>query len=188
MKISVKTRTGFYSGDEMGKLMEIYNQYPLSLLIIHPRAREDFYKGEPNQAVFAEAYQQSKSPVCYNGNVFSKEDYQVVTKKYPALDGVMIGRGAIQNPAIFREIRGGARLTTQELIVFSKKLAENYYEVLESTVFTLQKLKEIWAHIMLNFPEEGKIAKAIKKANKISDFMAAIQYLPELNQSGCKEL
>lgn len=180
IKISVKTRTGYTSGAEMEKLMQIYNKYPLSLLIIHPRAREDFYKGEPDLTVFSRAAGVSENKVCYNGNIFSLEDYQRIAKQFPDLEGVMIGRGALKNPAIFREIRGGKRIETSELIAFSELLAERYLQVLGSETFTLHKLKEIWAYIMWNFPEEKKIGKAINKAAKLTDFMNAICCLPDL--------
>ncbi len=180
MRISVKTRIGYDSGDEMEDLMRIYNKYPMSLLIIHPRAREDFYNGEPNYEVFSASYATSTNKLCYNGNVFTEEDYRRITTQFPDLDSVMLGRGAIRNPALFREIRGGAPLTTAELVEFSERLAANYNEVLTSETFTLHKLKEIWVYMMQNFPEEKKIAKTIKKANTLTDFMAAIHRLPEL--------
>lgn len=180
IKISVKTRIGYFSGDEMDSLMEIYNKYPLSLLIIHPRTREDLYKGFPNNEVFEKAYNISKNSVCYNGNIYSLEDYTRTASKFPDLDGMMLGRGAIRNPALFREIKGGRPLTTHELIAFSEQLAENYYNILKSDTFTLHKMKEVWVYMIQNYPEEKKIAKAIKKSNTLSDFTAALHRLPKL--------
>jgi tRNA-dihydrouridine synthase len=42
MKISVKTRLGLHESEEFGRILEIYNRYPISELIIHPRVRKDF--------------------------------------------------------------------------------------------------------------------------------------------------
>ena len=42
IKISVKTRTGFYSHEEFGELLSVYNKYPITELTIHPRVREEF--------------------------------------------------------------------------------------------------------------------------------------------------
>ena len=44
MKISIKTRLGRYEPEEIGPLMEIFNDYPLEELIIHPRVREVYTK------------------------------------------------------------------------------------------------------------------------------------------------
>lgn len=177
VSVSVKTRTGFHSGEEMERLMEVYNEYPISELTIHPRAGEDFYKGLPDMAVFSDAYNKAQMPVCYNGDVTTVEDYEKIASLYPDLSGVMIGRGAIKNPAIFREIRGGEPLKTEELIAFSDRLSDVYYDALGSEVFTLQKLKEVWGYMMLGYPEETKIAKNIKKASKREELSEVIHRL-----------
>lgn len=181
IKITVKTRIGFLSEGEMENLMKIYNKYPVAELIIHPRTREEFYKGTPHMDAFKKAYETSKSPVAYNGNIFKREDFERITKEYPNLSSVMIGRGAIQNPAIFREIKGGKRLSTQELLLFSKKLEKCYEEKLDCNVFTVHKLKEVWLYMMENFPEETKILKAIKKATHTKDIISATDMLPEIS-------
>lgn len=180
MKISVKTRIGYSSPEEMDTLMEIYNKYPISELIIHPRTREDLYKGVPNYEAFEKAYKSSKNEVCYNGNVYTKEDYDRIVSDYPEIVGVMLGRGAIKNPALFREIRGGEKITTEELVEFSKRLIDDYNERFCSEIYTLHKMKEIWMYMLQNYPEETKIAKAIKKSNKLTEFKTAIQSLPKL--------
>ena len=180
MKVSVKTRIGFEDGAEMEELIGIYNEYPISELMIHPRTREAFYEGVPNNAVFKKAYEASSNKVCYNGNIFTAADYERTVREYPNLSSVMIGRGAIANPAIFREIRGGKRLTRNELIEFTRVFAEEYNKLVRSETFTLHKLKGMWIYMMWNYPEERKLAKRLKKANRLRDFMDALNCLPEL--------
>lgn len=67
LRISVKTRIGIERPEEGYTLMKIYNQYPVSEVIIHPRTRKEYYKGEPHLDVFSELLAMSKHPVCYNG-------------------------------------------------------------------------------------------------------------------------
>ena len=184
LKVSVKTRSGFSSGAELEKLMEIYNKYPMEELIIHPRTREEYYKGEPDMGVFNTAFEKSNNPVCYNGNVFTVQDYKEITEKYPGLEGVMIGRGAVANPAIFRGIKGGRSTETAELVEFTQVLAERYLDVLGSEVYTLHKLKEIWLYTMWMYPTEKKLLKEIKKSNKLGDLLAAVKALPKLGEEG----
>ena len=180
MTISVKTRAGFYSHDEFDEILSIYNKYPISELIVHPRIREEYYNNLPNEESFEKAYKGAKTKLSFNGNVYSVKDYEKITQKYKKLDSVMIGRGAIKNPAIFREIRGGKHLETKELVDFSHILEERYLKVLGSEIYTLHKLKEIWIYVMQNFPEEKKILKAVKKANRLCDLNSAIGCLPKL--------
>ena len=75
-------------------------------------------------------------------------------------------------------IKGGKPLETQELIRFSKLLQERYLTLLQSEVYTLHRLKEIWLSMILNFPEEKKIAKAVKKSATLDDLNRAIVCLP----------
>ncbi len=180
MKISVKTRIGFSSPDEFSHLMEIYNKYPISCLTIHPRTREQLYNGSCDISAFEKAYDVSKNKLCYNGDICTTEDFLKITGKFDKLDSIMIGRGAVANPAIFREIRGGEKLRTEELCAFSELLAERYKKVLGSEVFTLHKLKEVWIYAIRNFPNETKVAKLIKKAGTLGEFMAALKMLPEI--------
>ncbi len=180
IKVSVKTRLGFSSSEEFPKIMEVYNKYPLSSLIVHPRTREEFYNGKPSLSSFQYAYDTSKNKLCYNGDIYTAEDYDRIKERFPNIDGVMLGRGAISNPALFREIRGGEKLKTKELVAFSERLIEKYRLVLGSDTFTLHKLKEIWVYVLWNFPSEKKLAKAIKKATTIDAFMSSIRALPEL--------
>ena len=115
MEISVKTRIGMVNPEEFYEILEIYNKYNLKELIIHPRVREDFYNNIPNLEVFEYAYKNSKNKLCYNGDVNSVDDYKEIIKKFPNIDSVMIGRGAITNPNIFSEIRGGERITKEKV-------------------------------------------------------------------------
>lgn len=176
IKISLKTRTGFYSHEEFFDLVELYNDYPATELIVHPRIREELYSGVPNMDSFDVAYKNSKHNLCYNGDIVTVEDFQKISTCYPDLNSVMIGRGAIQNPAIFREIREGEKIKTEELVRFSQTLEERYLEVLGCEHYTVHRLKEIWLYIMKNFPE-GKGTKAIKKSNSLKDINDAIKKL-----------
>ncbi len=180
-KISIKTRTGFYSHDEFDDLLGVYNKYPVSELIVHPRVRQEYYNTNPNMQSFDKAYINSTAKLCYNGNVYCAQDYQKIVCNYPNLNSIMIGRGAIKNPAIFREIRGGARLTTGELVKFSNLLQKRYFELLDSDMYTLHKLKEIWIYAMQNYPNENKVLKAVKKSGRLIELNNAINCLPDID-------
>ncbi len=179
IKITVKSRAGFYSHDEFEGILRVFNKYPIHELTLHPRVREEYYGGSPNMATFDLAYRQSRAPLCYNGNIYSPADYGELAKKYPGLSSVMIGRGAVKNPAIFRELKGGNPLKTGELIAFSKLLEQRYLRLLGSDRYTLHRLKEIWLYSIQNYPSETKIIKAIKKSQNLRDLNSAINALPE---------
>lgn len=104
MRISVKTRIGKDNPEEFEELLRIYNRYPMEELIVHPRVQLDFYKNTPNWDVFAEAEVKSRNPLCYNGDIFSTEDYRRWREQFPSISSVMLGRGVLANPLLIEQL------------------------------------------------------------------------------------
>ncbi|MDO4803415.1 MAG: tRNA-dihydrouridine synthase family protein [Lachnospiraceae bacterium] len=115
--ISVKTRIGVDEANEWERIFAIYNRYPISELIVHARTLREYYNGLAHPDVFEEILKRSHIPACYNGNIYTKGDYEAVTERFggnPMFSGVMIGRGLVRNPALAREIRGRFGLGEEE--------------------------------------------------------------------------
>ena len=85
MGLSVKTRLGLTDPEEFSAILAVYNRYPLTELIIHPRVQRDLYGNRPRMEVFAEAVMLSDHPVCYNGDIKSAGDIAVLEKEFPTL-------------------------------------------------------------------------------------------------------
>ena len=100
LKISVKTRIGFESPDEWPALMEIFADYPVAELIVHPRTRAEFYRGRPHRELLEQTLTMAKSPLAYNGDLFTAEDCRALQSAYPGLSALMLGRGLVSNPAL----------------------------------------------------------------------------------------
>ena len=105
LKISVKTRLGLESSEEFPAILEVYRKYPLAELIIHARDRKGMYKSKPELDAFAAAFPLCPFPVCYNGSLVDGASLEELTARVPELARVMVGRGAMGRPWIFREIR-----------------------------------------------------------------------------------
>lgn len=176
-EISVKTRVGKDSPEEFADLLTIFNQYPIKELIIHPRVQQDFYKNHPNWEVFQEACKESKNPVCYNGDIFSMEDYHRFADTFPEVDRVMLGRGLLMNPGLSGEICQGRRMEKQTLRRFHDCLYEGYQEVLSGSRPILFKMKELWGFLAPIFTNYEKYAKKIKKSEKLNAYESAVDAL-----------
>lgn len=174
MELSVKTRLGVYSPDEFYELLDIYNRYPLKLLVIHPRVRTDYYKNAPNREMFCYGLQTSRNPVCYNGDIFTAQDFSQIKEAYPKLDKVMLGRGIIANPGLVGGIRTGQRLDKARLREFHGLVYEGYREILSGDRNVLFKMKEIWVSMIRIFSDNGKYIKAVKKAQRFGEYEAAV--------------
>ena len=75
MKISLKTRIGLNRADEFDDILDIYQAFPVEMLIVHPRIRMDYYSGKPDMEAFEKASARMPFPVCYNGDIFTAAAY-----------------------------------------------------------------------------------------------------------------
>ena len=170
-KISVKTRIGKDSPDEFYQLLEIYNKYPIEELTIHPRIQTDYYQNTPNLDMFKVAYEESKNPICYNGDIRTTDDLTSLTQQFPDLKHVMIGRGIIHNPGL---------LTTFDkeiLLSFHNMILEEYIKISSGERNVLFKMKELWFYMLNLFKDAEKIGKKIKKTERLKEYEAIINML-----------
>lgn len=177
LRVTVKTRLGLERTDEFPAILDIYNAYPLSELVIHARARSGMYKSTPDLQAFASAFAVSLAPVCYNGNILDRRSYDVVMTTVPSLDRIMLGRGAVANPALFRELRGGPKLEKQELSAFLEEIFSAYLESGLGSRFSLGRMKEIWYYVNYMFPGAARELKRVNKAQDAADYRAAVSSL-----------
>lgn len=138
--VSVKTRLGMDEPGEIKELIALYNQFPISEVIIHARVREDYYKKPVNHEAFAEGFSLSEHPVCYNGDIFTAKDAAMLTEKFPEVSAIMVGRGMIANPQLTEIFGCEMNLNSAVLkeIVCVDRLASQTDMSLDSTL-----LKEI---------------------------------------------
>lgn len=176
-KISVKTRIGVTNPEEFCQLLEVFQQYPIKELIIHPRVQKDFYKNEPNLSVFKTAVSLSKIPLCYNGNLFSADDIRNFSESFPTVDRVMLGRGLIANPGLIEEAREGRRLEKAKLKAFHDQLLADYEAVMSGDRNVLFKMKELWAYLIQMFEDGDRYGKQIRKASRIAQYKQVVNSL-----------
>ncbi len=175
--VSIKTRIGRERPEEFERLLEIYNKYPLKELIIHPRVQKDFYANRPRLDAFAGAVENSRNPVCYNGDIFSVEDYERVTEAFPSVERVMLGRGLLKNPGLARQIRTRQTLDKRTLRAFHDRLYGRYAEILSGEKTILFKMKELWSFLAPIFTDYEKYAKKINKAQRCKAYEEAVDKL-----------
>lgn len=172
-KISIKTRLGRYEAEEFYPILEIYNQYPLEELIIHPRTREDYYGNIPNILMFEEAMRISKHPLCYNGDIFTVQDYRNLIERFPSLDRVMLGRGIIGNPGLAGELCDGTETGIKTVKAFHDELFEAYSNLVSGDINILYKMKSFWVY-MGNVYCDEKTAKKIKKVKRLEEYKSIV--------------
>ena len=181
VRISVKTRLGTDSTQEAEALVRIYNRYPISELIVHPRSREDMYRGVPDREAFLLVLQNSVNPVVYNGNLCSTEDVRKIGSACEAagkpIGSVMIGRGLLADPSLVRQCKGGSLINAKELGEFHEELYRQLGETLPGSAVVLSHMKELWFYMGQLFPDGAKCLKEIRRANNRVQYEAAVRVL-----------
>ncbi|MBE6924850.1 MAG: tRNA-dihydrouridine synthase family protein [Ruminococcaceae bacterium] len=166
LPISIKTRLGLESSEEFPAILEVYDQYPIKELTIHPRTRKQFYNGELRLEMFQYAVEHSKNPLCFNGDLTSPEDIQRIADQYPQVKAVMLGRGLVRDPGMLT----AQGTTIDALAAFHDALFEEYSVVFDNARNAMTRLKESWHYLELRFEENPKIFKRLRKATDVAEF------------------
>ena len=195
VKISIKTRIGLEEETEWENLLSLYESFPASELIIHPRLREDYYQGKIREEAFAQAYrdscaehEQTAMQLCYNGDIVSREQIQKLADAYPELHAVMIGRGFLMRPGFTAGLlrqngeKPGEKAETGGLETekdvnkdkfwnFHDRIYEGYRSYLQGDKPVLFKMKELWSYLQVGLSElagesKPKTDKLMKQLRK----------------------
>ncbi len=103
--VTIKMRTGFDEGDRplFLEIVRLASSLGIAALTVHGRTREQMYKGFANKEAIRAAKEAATCPVIGNGDIRSGADAARMLRE-TGCDGVMVARGALGNPWIYREI------------------------------------------------------------------------------------
>lgn len=137
--VSVKIRKGWNNENIVAKeVAQIIEHAGASMITIHGRTRQEFFSGNVDLNSIKLVKESVKIPVIGNGDIIDEES-ALKMFEYTGVDGIMIGRGAIGNPWIFKNIIHFLK-TGEKLLQISNK----------------EKLETILRHIDLEVKEKGE--------------------------------
>ena len=163
--ISVKTRLGLEKPEEFVPILEIYNKYPIRELTIHPRVRKQFYSGSVDMELFRHAVENSRNPLCYNGDLTSLAQVEAFSKAFPQIEAVMIGRGLVADPGM---LCGGTDKAALE--AFMNDLLDEYTVAFGGSRNAMFRLKENWGLLHPRFENVDKLWKRLRKTTDIEEY------------------
>lgn len=103
-RFTVKMRIGFEDDRYFDTILALVAKHGVDLLSLHGRTVKQMYRGDVDYARIRHAVECVPCPVLANGNITSA-DSAIKVQAFTGAFGVMIGRSAIRNPWVFRQIR-----------------------------------------------------------------------------------
>lgn len=168
--ISIKTRIGYQDPEELPALLEIYNQYPVKELTVHARTGKEMYRGTPHLDAYEYVCNNTKIPLCYNGNVSTRADAAYIAGRFPKTDAIMLGRGLLANPALLSD----KSVTRALMMEYHRELTDRYRVVLGSEQAATGRMKEIWLLMSGVFEQDKKYMKRLQQCKGLSELEGAV--------------
>ncbi|MGB3716008.1 MAG: tRNA-dihydrouridine synthase [Candidatus Promineifilaceae bacterium] len=101
--VTGKIRLGWEDETNYAEVAQIMEDNGASLIAIHPRTKEQGYRGVADWDAISELRQLVKVPVIGSGDVRTPDDIDRMLQ-HTGCDAVMIGRGALGNPWVFSRL------------------------------------------------------------------------------------
>jgi len=189
LPVTAKTRLG-WDHDDMPiiEVAERLQDAGIQALAIHGRTRSQLYTGEADWRLITEVKnnQRMKIPIIGNGDITGPEKAKALLDQ-SGVDGLMIGRGSIGRPWIFREVRHF--LNTGEILPpFSVPfVVENVKEQLNQSVTwkddprrAVLEMRRHFARYFPSLPDFRELRIKLLRANEIEEVIRILDHIAEL--------
>ena len=179
LPFTIKIRAGWSETEivsvQVGKMAE---DLGINAIAFHPRTRVQGFSGHSDWNLIGQLKAALKIPVIGNGDIVTPED-AFRMKRETGCDGVMIGRGALSNPWIFRQIHEleSGLPTTQPDVAAKYQLIKSYFQLLfeEETPGAIGKMKQFASWFTHAIPYGAALRKSIYESQTESEVMERIE-------------
>lgn len=183
--VTVKMRAGWDAGQkERGEYLDFLRMFEaagVQALTLHPRTRTQQYTGQADWSLIARAVEAGMSyPIIGNGDVLEAADAHRMVRE-TGCQGVMIGRGVLYNPFLFRQVMDpGLEVTPGMRIDLTLRFFRILLESLEERE-ALHRIKKIGGWFTKGLPGGAKFRQRLNERNDPEELIREIE---ELRQGG----
>ncbi|ACH39811.1 TIM barrel oxidoreductase NifR3 [Citrifermentans bemidjiense Bem] len=180
LPLTIKIRTGWVCGDdtflEVGRIAQ---EEGCDAVTLHPRSRAQMFEGKADWSRIGELKSALSIPVIGSGDLFSAAD-AVGMLAETGCDSVMVARGAMGNPWIFREalsLLAGeepAPPTVQERLAVSRRHLELFAEFAGGRVALMEMRKHL-SWYSKGLPGAAQFRAAVNRIESAPELIRAME-------------
>jgi len=187
--LTIKIRAGFYdhtiNAVETAKLAEACGVEHIAL---HGRTKEQGYKGRANWDLVRQIKEVVSVPVSGSGDVVTVED-ALARWRETNCDGILIGRGAMANPWIFRQVEDalGGREIYQPTLADKRAALLEYFEMLREDMpemAAIGKMKQLAGQFTRGLHGGALFRTTIYHSHSVAEILDRITEYFEAMESG----
>lgn len=188
--LTLKVRTGFSESTinvvEIAKMAE---QCGVEHIQVHGRTRDQGYKGLANWDYIKQVKEAVSVPVSGNGDITSIE-YGIKRWRESGTDGILIGRGAMQNPWIFRQFNDvlNGRTPYEPDLNEKKAVLLEFFEMLREEmpeIVALGKMKQLAGQFTKGLVGGAQFRQTLYHSHSAEEILDNItEYFKRLTESG----
>jgi len=172
--VTVKVRKGWES-DDVIPLLKRFEEMGVAAIAIHGRTRSEAYTGASDWKYIASVKREISIPLFGNGDVKTPEDALRMFRE-TACDGVMIGRAALHNPFIFRDIAAVASGETvidevDRRIVAMKRYLQKIEGAPQPELWKLHKARTVIGWFSKGIPHAKELRQGLAGITCINDVL-----------------
>lgn len=174
--LSVKMRVGFENRNFLEEIIGILNESGVNFATIHGRTVKQLYRGKVDYDAIKKAASLAKFPIIANGDLTTAKK-ALQTAEYTGAKGVMIGRHAIRNPWIFRQIKeleNGEKMfepTLSDVYEYVEKILEKIIMKNPQIRHADGRMKKFLNFIALGVDENGNFLTEMRRVRGVGALM-----------------
>lgn len=180
--VTVKMRKGYAdaSGEEAVRMAKIAEDAGLDAVTVHGRTRMQGYTGPADWEAIAKVKKALKIPVFGNGDVISAESATKLMET-TGCDGVMVGRGGLGNPWLYKEIEAALEKKEKPVpptLEERKRAALAHLDLEiehESERLAVLKFRRIACWYLQGLPGSAELRNKVNTVNTAAEMREAIE-------------
>ncbi|HBR86103.1 MAG TPA: tRNA dihydrouridine synthase DusB [Firmicutes bacterium] len=181
--VIVKSRLGYSNPEDCVKIVDVLQSAGVSAIAMHGRTRNEFYLGLPHYDLLKKAKEESKVPFIANGNIGVDNALEILAET--GADAVMLGRKAIGNPMVFKQLIAREegepipQLTLQNQVELMKEQLELEYSREVPPERISVEFRAAAPAFFQGFPNSRKIRSLLVKCSCKENYIDALNKIVE---------